>query len=230
MSACSESQSTILPLPSSPHWAPTTTTFAMRAFRPVARSRVPGDAPRERKTRCRAGVSAIPSGKSSKPPRATGSDGGRRCCGLRPGAGAYLAFPSGLITGIEPGFGSGGVTTMPGAVLLGGLMTPSLFAACRSGWRRPAAHRRSGGRGPAASGSGAAAPDRCRGPSAAHRDFGRTRTVAIRAKDAAASPVRTLDNENPPSRLRSGEQHGDGETVPDASRTAGPFAAQARSA
>src|SRR6266545_1241880 len=29
MSACSDSQSTILPLPSSPHWAPTTTTFAM---------------------------------------------------------------------------------------------------------------------------------------------------------------------------------------------------------
>ena len=28
-SACSESQSTILPLPSSPHWAPTTTTFAI---------------------------------------------------------------------------------------------------------------------------------------------------------------------------------------------------------
>src|SRR5215468_4097523 len=29
MSACSESQSTILPLPSSPHCEPTTTTFAM---------------------------------------------------------------------------------------------------------------------------------------------------------------------------------------------------------
>src|SRR5262249_45539139 len=29
MSARSESQSTILPLPSSPHWAPMTTTFAM---------------------------------------------------------------------------------------------------------------------------------------------------------------------------------------------------------
>src|SRR5688500_11515942 len=29
MSACSESQSTILPLPSSPHWEPTTTTFAI---------------------------------------------------------------------------------------------------------------------------------------------------------------------------------------------------------
>src|SRR3954453_21459399 len=28
-SACSQSQSTILPLPSSPHWAPTTTTFAI---------------------------------------------------------------------------------------------------------------------------------------------------------------------------------------------------------
>src|SRR3712207_6376792 len=30
-SACSESQSTILPLPSSPHWAPTTTTVAIAA-------------------------------------------------------------------------------------------------------------------------------------------------------------------------------------------------------
>ena len=29
MSACSDSQSTILPLPSSPHWAPTTTTLAI---------------------------------------------------------------------------------------------------------------------------------------------------------------------------------------------------------
>src|SRR5262249_16209335 len=29
MSACSESQSTIFPLPSSPHWEPTTTTLAM---------------------------------------------------------------------------------------------------------------------------------------------------------------------------------------------------------
>src|SRR5579884_1570347 len=32
MSACSDSQSTIFPLPSSPHWDPTTTTFAMRMF------------------------------------------------------------------------------------------------------------------------------------------------------------------------------------------------------
>src|SRR5271169_1256578 len=30
ISACSDSQSTILPLPSSPHWDPTTTTFAIR--------------------------------------------------------------------------------------------------------------------------------------------------------------------------------------------------------
>src|SRR5271165_2803933 len=30
MSACSDNQSTILPFPSSPHWAPTTTTLAMR--------------------------------------------------------------------------------------------------------------------------------------------------------------------------------------------------------
>src|SRR5882672_11156474 len=29
MSACSESQSTIFPLPSSPHWEPTTTTLAI---------------------------------------------------------------------------------------------------------------------------------------------------------------------------------------------------------
>src|ERR1700704_2339716 len=29
MSACSDSQSTILPLPSSPHWAPTTATLPM---------------------------------------------------------------------------------------------------------------------------------------------------------------------------------------------------------
>ena len=29
-SACSDSQSTILPLPSSPHWEPTTTTFAIQ--------------------------------------------------------------------------------------------------------------------------------------------------------------------------------------------------------
>src|SRR5712692_1820972 len=35
MSACSESQSTILPLPSSPHWAPTTTTLAMPACLPA---------------------------------------------------------------------------------------------------------------------------------------------------------------------------------------------------
>src|SRR6187397_832085 len=30
MSACSDNQSTILPLPSSPHWDPTTTTLAIR--------------------------------------------------------------------------------------------------------------------------------------------------------------------------------------------------------
>src|SRR4029079_3363054 len=35
MSACSDNQSTILPLPSSPHWAPTTTTLAMRRFSSV---------------------------------------------------------------------------------------------------------------------------------------------------------------------------------------------------
>src|SRR5689334_22373909 len=32
MSACSDNQSTILPFPSSPHWAPTTTTLAIREF------------------------------------------------------------------------------------------------------------------------------------------------------------------------------------------------------
>src|SRR3954463_13244079 len=32
MSACSDNQSTILPFPSSPHWAPTTTTLAIRRF------------------------------------------------------------------------------------------------------------------------------------------------------------------------------------------------------
>src|SRR4051795_9509690 len=34
MSACSDSQSTIFPLPSSPHWAPTTTTLAMQCLSP----------------------------------------------------------------------------------------------------------------------------------------------------------------------------------------------------
>src|SRR5215217_3213123 len=41
MSACSDNQSTIFPLPSSPHWEPTTTTFAMQSLparrRPVRR-------------------------------------------------------------------------------------------------------------------------------------------------------------------------------------------------
>src|ERR1017187_5404275 len=32
MSACSDNQSTILPFPSSPHWAPTTTTLAIRGY------------------------------------------------------------------------------------------------------------------------------------------------------------------------------------------------------
>src|SRR5262245_38527297 len=40
MSACSDSQSTILPFPSSPHWEPTTTTLAMR--RPSSASRAHG--------------------------------------------------------------------------------------------------------------------------------------------------------------------------------------------
>src|ERR1700739_1894020 len=32
MSACSDNQSTILPFPSSPHWAPPTTTLAIRRY------------------------------------------------------------------------------------------------------------------------------------------------------------------------------------------------------
>src|SRR5579871_5780728 len=35
MSACSDNQSTILPFPSSPHWAPTTTTLAIRRLFPL---------------------------------------------------------------------------------------------------------------------------------------------------------------------------------------------------
>src|SRR6187200_2724759 len=36
MSACSDNQSTILPFPSSPHWAPTTTTLAISYGFPAA--------------------------------------------------------------------------------------------------------------------------------------------------------------------------------------------------
>src|SRR3984957_16305112 len=35
MSACSDNQSTILPFPSSPHWAPTTTTLAISRVFPL---------------------------------------------------------------------------------------------------------------------------------------------------------------------------------------------------
>src|ERR1700745_2954583 len=35
MSACSDNQSTILPFPSSPHWAPTTTTLAISKVFPA---------------------------------------------------------------------------------------------------------------------------------------------------------------------------------------------------
>src|ERR1700709_2248024 len=35
MSACSDNQSTILPFPSSPHWAPTTTTLAISQVFPL---------------------------------------------------------------------------------------------------------------------------------------------------------------------------------------------------
>src|SRR5205085_1414657 len=49
MSACSDSQSTILPLPSSPHWEPTTTTFAMahpwkEGVRPACQEKEPSHA------------------------------------------------------------------------------------------------------------------------------------------------------------------------------------------
>src|SRR6201996_8358379 len=37
MSACSDNQSTILPFPSSPHWAPTTTTLAISRIFPLQR-------------------------------------------------------------------------------------------------------------------------------------------------------------------------------------------------
>jgi hypothetical protein len=35
MSACSDNQSTILPFPSSPHWAPTMTTLAISRVFPL---------------------------------------------------------------------------------------------------------------------------------------------------------------------------------------------------
>src|SRR5664279_6367228 len=38
MSACSDNQSTILPFPSSPHWAPTTTTLAISRMFPLQNS------------------------------------------------------------------------------------------------------------------------------------------------------------------------------------------------
>src|ERR1700761_9123716 len=38
MSACSDNQSTILPFPSSPHWAPTTTTLAISRMFPLQKS------------------------------------------------------------------------------------------------------------------------------------------------------------------------------------------------
>src|SRR3954453_16799137 len=42
MSACSDSQSTILPFPSSPHWAPTTTTLAITVSVPAS-DQMPGE-------------------------------------------------------------------------------------------------------------------------------------------------------------------------------------------
>src|ERR1700758_4970334 len=42
MSACSDNQSTILPFPSSPHWAPTTTTLAIRSGFPAS-DQTPGE-------------------------------------------------------------------------------------------------------------------------------------------------------------------------------------------
>src|ERR1700709_364115 len=41
MSACSDNQSTILPFPSSPHWAPTTTTLAISREFLAARDHTP---------------------------------------------------------------------------------------------------------------------------------------------------------------------------------------------
>src|SRR5215475_4857546 len=42
MSACSDNQSTILPFPSSPHWAPTTTTLAIPRLFPLQSALHPG--------------------------------------------------------------------------------------------------------------------------------------------------------------------------------------------
>src|ERR1700712_2023204 len=42
MSACSDNQSTILPFPSSPHWAPTTTTLAITISIPAS-DQTPGE-------------------------------------------------------------------------------------------------------------------------------------------------------------------------------------------
>src|SRR5215470_17100609 len=42
MSACSDNQSTILPFPSSPHWAPTTTTLAIPRLVPLQSALHPG--------------------------------------------------------------------------------------------------------------------------------------------------------------------------------------------
>src|SRR5262245_14070161 len=47
MSACSDSQSTILPFPSSPHWEPTTTTLAMRRL--SSASPMPGIASKQQR-------------------------------------------------------------------------------------------------------------------------------------------------------------------------------------
>src|SRR5437763_10279834 len=42
ISACSDNQSTILPFPSSPHWAPTTTTLAITVSVPAS-DQTPGE-------------------------------------------------------------------------------------------------------------------------------------------------------------------------------------------
>src|SRR5690606_5144703 len=62
MSARSDSQSTILPLPSSPHWAPTTTTFAITI--PLVTCAGRGIAPKDRP-----GKSLLPQDRGQTPQR-----------------------------------------------------------------------------------------------------------------------------------------------------------------
>src|SRR2546429_7919476 len=87
MSACSESQSTILPLPSSPHWAPTTATLAMLSSPPLAL--------RGRRERLR--LTVLDDIVATEAVRlGTPVDGRRQC---RDGDPAGLAQCAGMITG-----------------------------------------------------------------------------------------------------------------------------------